>query len=218
MRPTAMLQKTWTTLLKPAASRKSILHHQYTAALQASPNFLVLQHNNLLPSEWSNIRLGLRAIAPQLQLRVVKHLVFRHALRILESYGWKQNGPALTVSPSEASSVEAHNRVKKVTTDIDPLLVGPICVLYLGQHIEPPTLKAVLGLLKPYSRLLLLLGGRLEHGAADVDDITRVSKLSSLSGLQGQLVSLLSQPGLHLTQRLQTAYGRIAHILEQRKA
>ncbi|WBW71352.1 mitochondrial ribosomal protein subunit L10 [Schizosaccharomyces osmophilus] len=194
--------------------RKSVLHSQYVALLQQSPNFLLLQHNNLLPSESRNLRNELKKHAPDANLKVISNSIFRHALHVYESMPKGTNG---SVDLAAANTVASHKNAKRVKLDIDDLFAGPLAVFALGPSVAPENIRGCLSALKRYQNKMVLLGGRLESEGFDYFQVDSISKIPSHKGLQTSLLSLLSHPAQQLKQLLDMARGDVAHTLERRE-
>lgn len=161
---------------KPPDSRKSQLLRQYISLLRSSPLLLIIQHNNLLASEWVAVRRELAtslaradpsgALDPTLiRLQVIRGRLFELALRITEFY---DPPPPTSRDPSDpfapppdddalfthALSRAAHaaaNEAKfgaKRRHGFEPVLTGPLAVLAFPS-VSPAHVTAALGTLFP---------------------------------------------------------------------
>ncbi|EPX71334.1 ribosomal protein subunit L11 [Schizosaccharomyces octosporus yFS286] len=194
--------------------RKSVLHSQYVSLLQQSPNFLLLQHNNLLPSESRNFRNELKKHAPDASLKIISGSIFRHALHVYESMPKGADG---SVDLSAANTVASHKNAKRIKLDIDDLFAGPLAVFALGPNVAPESIRGCLTALKRYQSKMVLLGGRLESEGFDYFQIDSISKIPSHKDLQASLLSLLSQPAQQVKRLLDMARGDVAYTLERRE-
>ncbi|EPY53476.1 ribosomal protein subunit L11 [Schizosaccharomyces cryophilus OY26] len=194
--------------------RKSVLHSQYVALLQESPNFLLLQHNNLLPSESRNLRNELKSHAPNGNLKIISNSIFRHALHVYDSLPKGADG---SVDLSKANDISSNKNANRVKLDIDDLFVGPLAIFALGPDVAPESIRGCLSALKRFQNKMVLLGGRLESEGMDFFQVESISKIPSHKGLQASLLSLLSHPSQQLKQLLDMARGNVAYTLERRE-
>ncbi|KAJ4410641.1 hypothetical protein N0V82_009191 [Gnomoniopsis sp. IMI 355080] len=186
-------------------------------------------------------------IAPFIQLQVVRTSMFRQALKVLEFWdptGAKEAAYTHDLSMAAYEAVKAAE-AKTIPADsmyaqLQPLLVGPLCLLTFPA-VSPQHLAAALSILAPSSpafpaptrkknpgyhdqvtqsglQKLLLIGGRIEGKAFDMDGVRWVGGIEGgLDGLRAQLVGLLQNAGLGLTSTLEGASKSLWVTMESRR-
>lgn len=194
--------------------RKSFLHSNYVQLIQESPNFLILQHNNLLPREAKSLRTELKAKVPGSKLQVIRGSIFHHALKVYESIDRLSNG---CVDMQKVNLIETHKKAQKIKLDIDNLFVGPLAIFTLGPKLSPEAIRGFMSVLKGYQNKILLLGIRAESKGMDPFEVENLSKIPSLEFLQSSLLSVLSSPASQLRRILDLSKANVAYTLERRE-
>lgn len=186
-------------------------------------------------------------IAPFVQLQVVRTSMFRQALKVIEFWdpsGAKEAAYTHDLSMAAYEAVKAAE-AKTIPADsmyaqLQPLLVGPLCLLTFPA-VSPQHLAAALSILAPSPpafpaptrkknpgyhdqvtqtglQKLLLIGGRIEGKAFDMDGVRWVGGIEGgLEGLRAQLVGLLQNAGLGLTSTLEGAGKSLWVTMESRR-
>lgn len=230
---------------------------------------LIFQQNNLSSIEWAALRRELKFalaavpppappadaatppqvdIAPYVQLQVVRTTMFRQALKVLEFYD--PSAAAKDAVYTHDLSMAAYEAVKAAETksvspdsmyaQLQPLLVGPLCVLTFPA-VSPQHLAAALRILAPSPpafpaptrkknpayhdqitqsglHKLMLIGGRIEGKAFDMEGVQWVGGIEGgLEGLRAQLVGMLQSAGLGLTSALEGAGKSLWMTMESRR-
>lgn len=138
---------------------------------------------------------------------------------------------------------KAANRVAakdKSLHELSPLLSGPICILYFPK-VSPQHLKEAISILSPTPpgfpapkkkfnpgwfdpavqeavQKLVLLGARIERKAFDIEGIKMVGSIEGgLQGIQSQLLALLQNISITLTNTLESASKNLYYTLESRR-
>lgn len=187
-------------------------------------------------------------VAPYVQLQVVRTSMFRQALKVIEFYDptGTEETAAYThdlsmaayeaVKAAEAETIPADS----MYAQLQPLLVGPLCLLTFPA-VSPQHLAAALSILAPSApafpaptrrknpgyhdqvtqsglQKLLLIGGRIEGKAFDMDGVRWVGGIEGgVEGLRAQLVGLLQNAGLGLTSALEGAGKSLWVTMESRR-
>ncbi|ORY81466.1 hypothetical protein BCR37DRAFT_45887 [Protomyces lactucae-debilis] len=222
--------------VKPAGSRKSILHADYVDYYRRHRTMLLLQHNNLTQADLLKLRTEFKALGAR--IRIVRVGIFQHAVRVAEVTKADEALQQLDVNSKQVYKLTKRLGRERlgVGLRLTDLLSGPICAITFNPSpqqastatetreetvsndaVEPEALQKVLSLVKSTNNKMLLLGGKFEDTVFAVDALERVSQLPALPILQGQLLSLLGASAQRLVALLGSPAQRLAATVDGRR-
>ncbi|CAE7214740.1 unnamed protein product [Rhizoctonia solani] len=193
-------------------ARKTALHSEYSAAIQNSPFFIILGHQNFSVAKFTALRKDLAKIKPSkgapvdqppTKLSVIRHAIFGAAVK----------------------------STRPQATPLISSIQGPAAILTFP-NLDPPYLKSALRVIEravPKSRQgepvdhskpkLHVIGAYTEGRVFQSAAIQNLSTLPTLDTLRAQLVGLLSAPAAQIAGVLDQARGgRLSRTLEGLKA
>ncbi|QRV79920.1 ribosomal protein L10 [Ceratobasidium sp. AG-Ba] len=188
--------------------RKSALYAEYSSAVQNSPFFLILGHENFSVAKFTALRKELAKVNPTTcestpaRISVIRHAIFGAA-------------------------------VKSTQPRAMPLLAavqGPAAMLAFPT-LDPPQLKSILRALEravPKAKseqssaprpTLRIIGGYVDGQVMQPEGLQNLSNLPTLDTLRAQLVGLLSAPAAQIAGVLDQARGgRLSRTLDGLRA
>ncbi|GAA5827566.1 hypothetical protein JCM11251_001736 [Rhodosporidiobolus azoricus] len=220
---------------RPLPVRKSLLYRQHDHLLHSNDLVLFLRPGAFAADEWRTLRAQLAAIPPPPppastsspssssdpdSAAALKLTVLRPGLL-----------PALLRSASEASSTPSSTPPLDLShLSLPSHLKGPLAVL-TSPTLHPPTLSAILTILRKFSRTpapnapplpadappverLEVLSSLVEKRAASPDRTKTVGDLPPLDVLRAQIVGLLSAPGSRITGVLGARAREVGRTVE----
>lgn len=126
---------------------------------------LIMQFNNLNVKELTTLRQELNHLGPSTTLTVVRSGIFASVLR------------------------------ETRFANLDPLVMGPTCVLYTnGSDAEHPTLVKDIVTILNKNKKLMLIGGKMDETLLNFEGVEKVSSIAGISSLQSELLGVLQSP------------------------
>ena len=126
---------------------------------------LIMQFNNLNVKELTALRQELNHLGPSTTLTVVRSGIFASVLR------------------------------ETRFANLDPLVMGPTCVLYTnGSDAEHPTLVKDIVTILNKNKKLMLIGGKMDETLLNFEGVEKVSSIAGISSLQSELLGVLQSP------------------------
>jgi len=130
---------------------------------------LILQFNNLNVKELTALRQELIQLSSATRLTVVRSGVFASVLR----------GTRFA--------------------NLDPLVMGPTCVLSTnGSDAEHPTLIKDIVTIINKNKKLMLIGGKMDETLLNLEGVEKVSSIAGITSVQSELLGVLQSPARQL--------------------
>jgi large subunit ribosomal protein L10 len=165
------------TSAKAHPARRTYLHNKYTTLLNDNRIALILQFNNLNVKELTALRQELIQLSAATKLTVVRSGVFASVLR----------GTRFA--------------------NLDPLVMGPTCVLSTnGSDAEHPTLINDIVTIINKNKKLMLIGGKMDETLLNLEGVEKVSSIAGITSVQSELLGVLQSPARQLLGLLDRRY------------